>query len=416
MMKTGNTYRLFLKLVKFEIKRYFTNKTLLIIACVVPIIILITFLSSLLPVLFRGAELNDIKIALYNEDPSFETNLIVRHLTESDSVEGFIDVIDVESIIEGKEMMEDKKASALIHIPKDLQTNLYNGKSQTINFYSGENNKQIVKLLYDMLSGGLNNINQAQKSVNIIFYAMNDMGYDRQEAVDEYRNLTKRLFTNIVSRSEIYKGYSEVSATGDYLNIEYYSISILLLCLFFLSLPICSKISADKYTGVLERGIFNLSSSRYLLSKALSGAMFLLLPSTITTMFILLISNSFGLFSGNVFLLIVTIIISCIYFTTIMLCIGLYTKSITSAIWIGFSIALTVSLLSGIFIPRNLMPRCIVSISEITMLPVIARLYGYSVFGIKNDLIISDLLKVTAFNAILFSIGYLKTRKHFIKI
>ena len=50
-----------------------------------------SILGSLLPFMFKGAELNNINIAIFNEDLTFETNLIIRHLAESDSVEDFVD-------------------------------------------------------------------------------------------------------------------------------------------------------------------------------------------------------------------------------------------------------------------------------------------------------------------------------------
>ena len=241
------------------------------------------------------------------------------------------------------------------------------------------------------------------------------MGYNRREAADEYNNMAKALFTNIISRSLIYKNYSEVSATGDYLNIEYYLISTLLLSLFFLGLPICAKISSDRLSGILDRGGFYLNSFGYASSKLLSGSLFLLLPASVTVIFILVVTKSFGLFSGNVFVLIITIVISCLYFAIVMLMIGTYAKSTTASIWIGFSSALVLSMVSGIFIPRNLMPSGIVYISEITGLPAIIRLYGVSLFGVRNTNMFLDILKPVLVGIIAFGASYLKIRKRLIK-
>lgn len=411
MRREGGAQNIFFKLFRFEAKRYFANIALLVIACIVPIVLIMTILGSLLPVLFGGAELNDINVALYNEDETFGTNMIVKHLAESESVEDFVDLVEVSSLSDAKEMLIDGEASAIIHIPKNLQANLYQGKSQTIYFYSGQSDKQIVILLYDMLKGGLNNINQAQKSVDIVYYAMQDMGYERQEAALEYSSMAESLFLNIISRSDIFKDYNEVSATGDYLNIEYYLISTLLLCLFFLGLPICAKMSKDKFSGVLDRGGFYLNSFSYTFSKVLAGSMFLLLPALLTSVFILIVSGSFGLFSGNILLLFITVVLSSVYFAAIMLFIGTYARSTTSAIWIGFSIALAISMISGIFIPRNLMPRGVVDVAEILGLPSLIRLFGASLFGVKNSNATIDILKTLAICTIAFIASYLKTRK-----
>jgi len=403
--------RMFFKLFKFEVKRYFSNTALLIIACVVPILLIVTLLGSMLPVLFRGAELNDIDIALFNEDSTFETNMIIRHLAEADSVEDFIDIIEVDSLLEGEEMLEDNQVSAIIHIPKNLQENLYQGKSQTLYFYAGEGNKQIVRLIYDMLDSGLNNINQAQKSVDIVYYSMRDMGYSSADASVKYRSMAEDLFTNIISRSDIYTDYSEVSATGDYLNIEYYLISTLLLSLFFLALPICAKMSKDKKSGVMDRGGFYLNIFAYSSSKVIAGGLYLLLPAAVTSVVILAVSGAFGLFSGDVWLLSGTIILSTIYFSSIMMMVGALMPSTTSALWSGFSLALVISMISGIFIPRDLMPRGIVTIAEATGLPAIIRLYGASLFGVNSADYILDLLVVFAVAIVLYAVIYIKTRR-----
>lgn len=407
---------MFLKLFKFEVKRYFSNTPLLIIACVVPVLLIMTLLGSMLPVLFRGAELNDINIALFNEDPTFETNMIIRHLAESDSVEDFVDIVDVDSLEEGMEMLDSTQASALIHIPKDLQENLYQGKSQTLYFYSGQRNKQIVNLIYDMLESGLNNINQAQKSVDIVYYSMQDMGYGHSDSASQYRSMAEDLFSNIISRSDIYTDYSEVSATGDFLNIEYYLISTLLLCLFFLSLPICAKMSKDKNSGVMDRGGFYLSGFAYSSSKVLAGALFLIMPAAVTSVFILAVSGAFGLFSGSTGLLIATILLSGLFISIIMVLVGTVMPSTTSAIWSGFSLALVLSMISGIFIPRNLMPRSIVYAAEITGLPAITRLYGASLFGVKSTNYWLDLLVASAIMIALYTLIYIKTRRRMNKI
>jgi len=416
MKQWSKAPRMFFKLFKFEVKRYFSNTALLIIACVVPVLLIMTLLGSMLPVLFRGAELNDINIALFNEDDTFETNMIIRHLAESDSVEDFIDIIDTDSLAEAEEMLKSNEVSAIIHIPKDLQENLYQGKSQTLYFYQGESNKQIVRLIYDMLGSGLNNINQAQKSVDIVYYAMRDMGYSSSDASVMYRSMAEDLFTNIISRSDIYTDYSEVSATGDYLNIEYYLISTLLLCLFFLALPICAKMSKDKNSGVMDRGGFYLNSFAYTSSKILAGGLYLIIPATVTSLVILAVSGAFGLFSGSAGLIIATVVLSSIYFSVLMTLVGALMPSTTSAIWSGFSLALVVSMISGIFIPRDLMPRGIVTIAEVTGLPAIIRLYGSSLFGVNNADYGLDLLIVSAVGITLYAIICIKTRRRMSKI
>ncbi len=411
MKSAGKPSGMFLKLFKLETKRYFTDISLLIIAFIVPVLLIITLLGSLLPLLFRGAELNNITIALYNEDLSYETEMIVRHLTESDSVEDFVDVVDVYSIEEGMDNLNSGEVSALIHIPENLQENLYKGYSQTLYFYSGETDKQIVNLLYEMLNDGLNNINKAQKSVDIIYYSMLDMGYERQAAAEEYTNTAMSLFADIISRSDVFKDYNEASATGDYLNIEYYLISTLLLSLFFLSLPICAKFSKDKLSGITDRGGFFQDCLGYSAAKIFSGSLFLLLPAISGTTLVLIVTGAFGLFSGSAALLICTVILSVLYFSIIMVLIGVYSKSTTVAVWMGFSVAIIISLMSGIFIPSNLMPGILPVISEITGLPSLIRLYGISLFGVKSIKVIINIIIMLFIEIMLFALVFYKVRK-----
>ena len=411
----NNALNIFCKLLLFEVKRYFSNPVLIIIACIVPILLILSILGSLLPYIFKGAELNDISIAIFNEDPSFETNLIISHLAESDSVEDFVDLIYASSLEEGRRMIDDNEASALVHIPLNMQQDLYNGERVEINFYTGSEDKQIVMLLYDMIEGGLNNINQAQKSVDIIYYAMQDMGYERLDAAAEYREMSENLFVNIISKSDIYIDYNEVSATGDYLNIEYYLISIMLLTMFFLALPIGAKMSKDKFSGVLDRGGFYLHGFSYVSAKIISGAIFLMVPSAVSSVFILWVTGAFGLFSGYIALLAVSVILASFYFAVIMLLIGTISSSTTAAIWAGFSLALAVSSISGIFIPRNLMPRVLTSISEFTGFPAVIILLGHSLFGVRNSNNISDIIIVISIVSTAFILTHLITRRRLIK-
>ncbi len=411
----NNTLNIFFKLLLFEVKRYFSNPALIIIACIVPILLIMSILGSLLPFMFKGAELNNINIAIFNEDLTFETNLIIRHLAESDSVEDFVDLVDVDSMEEGLQMLDDKEASAMVHIPPGMQQNLYSGKSETIYFYAGSSDKQVVMLLYDMIKSGLNNINQAQKSVDIIYYAMQDMGYERQDASAEYTDMSEELFVDIISRSDIFKGYDEVSATGDYLNIEYYLISIMLLTMFFLALPVGAKMSKDKFSGVMDRGGFYLHSFSYVSAKMLAGTVFLLVPSVVSSVFILFVTGAFGLFSGYIYLLFIAVLLSALYFTAFMLLIGTFSSSVTAAIWTGFSSALAVCMISGIFIPRNLMPRILTSISEFTGLPAVIRLLGNSLFGVKSANITLDIIIAVSIIIAAFIASYLITRRRLIK-
>ncbi|MBN2880238.1 MAG: ABC transporter permease [Clostridia bacterium] len=411
MKYSGDKPKVFLKLLKFEAKRYFANITLPIIACIVPILLITTILGSLLPVLFRGAELNNIKIALFNEDPTYETNMIIRHLAESDSVEDFVEIVEADSLEDAKAMLITGEAAAALHIPQGLQEGLYHGESQTIYYYAGDTEKQLALLIYDMIKSGLKNINQAQKSADIVYYAMQDMGYSWEQASGEYSSMAEKLFVNIISRSQIYSGYSEVTATGDYLNIEYYLISAMLLCLFFLALPIAAKMSTDRVSGVMDRGGFYLNSFGYVLSKVIAGSAFLLLPAAVTSIFILAISGAFSLFSGEVWQIILSVVLSVLYFASVMLFIGSFSRSATASIWIGFSAALIISMASGIFIPRNLMPRGIAYISEFTGLPGIIKMFGSSLFGVKSEGIALEAIKVSAVSAAAFLASYIKTRR-----
>lgn len=402
-----------IKLFIFEVKRAFSDVFTIVLSCFVPIILIITIIGSVLPVLFQGAELNDIKVALYNQDLTFETRLIVNHLMKSDSVNEMVDVVDVSSLDEGKELIDNLEVSALIVIPENLQQNLYDGKSQTLSFYSGKTNKQITNLLFLMLNKGLDNINQGQKSVDIVYSAMRDMGYEREDASQKYSDMATFLFTNIISRSDIYSEYSEVSATGDYLNIEYYSISIFILCLFFSGLIISASANKDISMGILDRGSFYMHSFSYSLSKCLANAIYILVPVITTSLFILIISGSMGLFSGNIILLILTMMISSLYFSAIMIFIGSYTKTVTSSIWVGFSSALIICLISGMLVPRYLMPRFIINIAEITGLPSIIRLYSAALFGISSTTALIDITICIVIVLILFFLGHLRIRRYF---
>lgn len=372
------------KILYFEIKRLLNRKSTIILSIVCPILILVILSGTILPHLFEGAVVDKVSIAIYNESPDDETIMIINHLTKADSIEDFVSIIKVDSLDEGLNLLDDKKASALIHLPDGLQETLMQGGIGEIFFYEGDINKQVVDLLYSVLESGIKSINSGQQAVEYIYLGMRDMGYSYSKSADTYNDRAIYIFSKVLNRIDVFEDNVAISAYGNLINIEYYSISIVILFTLLCGIIIASLFSSDISSGILERGLPCKKHYLYVLYKMLSGTVYTAIISSILLLSVLIIAGSLSLFSGNIILIIITNITLSIYASIIMLLIGSFTKSVTSAIWASFTYCFITCFASGIFIPSHLLPKSIKLIAEVTGIPAISRMFSNSLYGIRD--------------------------------
>lgn len=401
-----------IKIIKFEFKRLFSNKIAFIINSLLPIFILFLFSISLLPIIFTSAKMKSIDIALLNQDDSLETKIIVSNLINAESIKDIVNVVKVGSFEQGEKLLEENLASALVVMPKNLRDTLYTGGNVSIKYYSNDNMKDISNLVYAVLQEGVSSINKAQLTVDVIYTGMQEIGYSREISAQNYRDLSASLQANILSRSKVFIS-SKSNPFGDLLNIEYYSITLLILTLFLSSISISVLLNKDLQSQVLSRGVFAKNKLSYCFGKLFASMIFLMLQMSLVIVLILWITQSLDLFSGNISGIIMTSIFFSLYISSIMLAIGSITKYPTNAVWISFIVSITFSFISGSIIPRSILSSTINRIGEFTALPAISRLYSMSLFGYRGQVVTSGFISGFIIITICLGVFIIKSRRGF---
>ena len=395
-----------MKILLLEIRRLITKASTLIMAMLLPVILVSAISLSLLPMLFGKAGINEINVSVYYEDDSPEIILIGKALTEHESSENFMNVIRVYSKQEGLRLVNERIVSAFVYVPAGFKDTIYNGDKAEMFYYFGDRDKELSFLIYKIFNDGVNLINYAQQSVDTLYDSMNILNYSPKDSVSEYNDTSVLIFTSILSKVKTYSDNIKLSPISDYLPIEYYSISTLILALFFGATPILIMFSKDINNGTLARGSLMAKRAPYLIIKILSGAILIIIQMAFIIPIILLQNGAFGLFSGNILLIFACVILCGFYFSTIMLMIGSISKDSSASLWLGFTIIVLVSFISGLIIPSSVLPEWVNSIAQYTGLPSIFKMFSSSLFGISAEVTIMNFIICISVTLFSFSSMY----------
>jgi len=400
--------------LKYELRKVFSNIPNIILSCLIPLFLLFIITSSPLDNVFKPNEIKRIKIAIFNEDGSIETKLIINHLMNNDSVNDIIELNYQSSIEDGLKLIDSKEVVAFIYIPKGLQNGLYSGKSQKITYYSSKKNEAVSHLIYLLLNEAIGNVNQVQKSADLIYYSMKELGYNLNTSISSYNEVSKKYLLSIANKNKVYLNSKNHSIINGVLNLEFYIVSTILLCAFFVSLPLCRITSREFEKNLLMRGNYISSLDKYLIAKIIANSIYIFIPLIITSVFGLFIFNSQHLLLKNIFIILGVILIISTHIASLVLFISSIQKNMTKTIWSMFTYALLSCGVAGLIIPVELMPRGLNILGEITLLPSFTRLLSYSLFGGQTEVLLISLILSLIINMIIWLITYNNYKKYLV--
>jgi ABC-2 type transport system permease protein len=126
-MKEKKLYNSIGKVMRREIGRIAERKTLYLISIFIPFIV-----SLMLFTIFKNAVLRDIPVAIYDEDHSELSKLIIRYIESTPSMQI---VTYANSPEELKTNFKSGKVSAAFHFPKDMEAVIKDGKQSNVEVF-----------------------------------------------------------------------------------------------------------------------------------------------------------------------------------------------------------------------------------------------------------------------------------------
>lgn len=366
------------KLFRFEIKRLTSRPWTLLVSLLLPIILMTALTSPFLDQLLSRGALPDVSIALYNADDSPTTRMIINNLIQSDSINGFVQIIDVTDPADGYTLTDSGQTQAFVLIPEGMQYTLYNGGHVTVGYY--DTGDPIARLIHDMLGEAVSSINDAQQAVNAIYDGMITIGYTSADAAAQYQQTAQSLYLRILGRSSIFT-QREAAVFGPVRQLEYYLIAAMLLTVMFSAIHIAVMAHHDIHSGVLIRGLPVRHPRGYYGAKLLSGTLFVTLQLLLTLLLLTLLIRP----GGRALSRIVPLMGNALFFgwiiTAVMLALGSTIRSASAVVWSAFTGILLVALASGLLIPWSLLPDWVQRIAVYTAIPGVFNRLANAVFG-----------------------------------
>ncbi|MGI5848832.1 MAG: ABC transporter permease [Christensenellales bacterium] len=373
------------KLFAVDLKRLLQNKTAIIIAVAAPVVLVLLISITVAPYFFADVRAGKFSVAVYCEDDDPLTESILQGLIESESLGGLIKTTIVRSEAKGIRAVEDG-AAAYIHIPENMQKNLYSGGDAVITYHGNPNMPLEDALLFETLSSGVELVSHAQHAVNVLYSDSIDYGVDPDAAAKTYQQTAGTFFTGVLSRSDLYERTGIISPLDGALPIEYYSASFIVLFIALGALPIARMTADDYKTGLIHRQLLSgYSPATCFVSRWLAGSALLFIQFTTLALVLCVITGEVSVFSGNVLILLAAGILLCGFVSIGMMLIGLLSKTDSFAVRISFIWAIVLALFGGLLVPSAYMPSLIRDISYYTPFSAALRLGISGMFDGKAE-------------------------------
>lgn len=297
------------------IKRDFRDKRSMIRSTVIPILMILV-LGTALNSAFKGLKIDKFDVCYLNQDRGIQGKELSKFFN-NDDVKDILNLREVASINEGEKLIDDKKASALLVVPKDYSEKIKSGEKASIQIYNtkyADFKNEIIKNLMDAYNSSGNAL-MAEAKLNA-----KNLSYVQYNTVNENR----------------------ISTEGNAPRaIDYYGVAMLVLAIMSSALFSADMVSEDYFENVGIR-INAAPVKKY--EKLIGKILGCVIDTFIKSIIIIAFSKAaFNVNWGGNFGMIALIIISGAVFSTIF---GMF---ITMAVGSGNRASGIITLLNNIF-------------------------------------------------------------------
>jgi ABC-type transport system involved in multi-copper enzyme maturation permease subunit len=384
-----------LQTLRIELKRLFSNKLSLALVILAPVVILFLFVSVISPLIFSNKRFSEVQIALYNEDPSEDVQLVISDIKNNRNIRSLVTIIEVDSLSEGMDSLASNDTAIFAHVPPNTIDSLYQREKVVIDIWINPEYNLESGVIMPLIVGVSDGFNRIQNSIDIAYYKIyNELSPEiaNQAIYDQ----TMMIGVRMLNRSELYELVG-VSPLGRFLPIEYYVSAIFSLFIALGIVPLSGYNSADFTSGAIVRGI-SMSQYRYkyLFARIISGAIYILLCSFPMFITSLIIMGSDAFFGSSFPALFITLLLAAFTFSATSVFLALWFKSSESATWSGFYYILFSALIGGVILPDNYIPEFLVKVGHFLPIRAVLNGFSYSLFDFKwNNFGVAVLMMAT---------------------
>ncbi len=365
--------------LRIELKRLFSNKSSLALVILAPVITLFAFISIISPLLFSNKRLSEVQVTVFNEDDSPDIQLVIEEITNNRNVRSLAKLINVDSMAEGFDSLENQKTAIFIHIPAHSIDSLYTREPATIGIWINPEYSLESTMIMPLITGVADGFNRIQNSMDLVYFRLYDQ-VSPEAAGESLYDLAVNIGIRMLNRSGLYD-IEGVSPLGRFLPIEYYVSAIFALFIALGLVPLCGYNSADLTSATINRGI-SASKHRYkyLFARILSGTIYILICSFPMFVTALIVMGSGAFFGSSLPAVLAALLLAALCFSATAVFLALLFGPNESAAWTGFYYVLFTALLGGVILPDNYFPDLLVRVGRYLPIRAVMNGFAYSLF------------------------------------
>ena len=204
----------------YDLKRIFRNKSTVFMYILSPLIVILLFVSVVFPLLMTSKDIS-FQIAIYNEDQSDVTKEFVQQYVNSYAVQNILTAYPVQSIEQGRALVDEDKVSAFVHVPDQLYDDIVQNQNVNVYVYGKKEHALEISLVEMTMGSALSIVNQSEKNFALTRKILleNSRNY---EAVNDYlEEKMQQSIQDFMNRRSIVGEVGISTSIREYLPLEY---------------------------------------------------------------------------------------------------------------------------------------------------------------------------------------------------
>lgn len=252
-MSLGN-FTIFLS---FYVKALFSTKKVIFAIILIPILF-ISGIGLIGSQLFQQeSRVQRFQVAIVNEDPTFETKMVIKQLTDNDHLNQLMETIQTNQT-HADELLNKNEIAGVIYIPKGFSGNVAHGENTPVQVVGNQRRPLQSQLIHYLLKSAADLTSAAQSGINTVndFMVENDFPKDVRK-----KELRKNIVTyalHVLGRGQVFEEVKKASLFQEDI-LQYYAISFFILLLmiwgFCGQLLLSSRINQSVSLRLLSYGI-----------------------------------------------------------------------------------------------------------------------------------------------------------------
>lgn len=348
----------------FFIKVLWRNRKAATLLWLAPICFLFGIGIVVSSVVLDEKRLQAFQIAIINEDPTVETNLVIKQITESEHLSKMMQTIEVDRY-KADEMLQNNEIAAVIHIPEGFSRDVARGKNTPVKVMGNNQRPLQAALVRHVMESAANFTSAAQSGINTVHYYMKELDIDKQERKAAISREVVSFSLHVLGRGVIYEE-NLMSSIFQTSLIQYYSFSFLVLLMMIWSFLGLLFLKGKVNQGIHQR-LRGLGYSNVHGTVATMLATFFLVACSIwiITIFLFLYLKIDSFFSF-LQVMAVSLVYICVFLCFFLL-LQAIVKNVKLYIFVGVLVILFSTILGGHIVPSYYFPEAIQLISAFTI-------------------------------------------------